>query len=143
LAAFSLSIGGVDFDAAHHKERPPMSAEILLTVEEAATSDKRVLASVRQVSFLRGDGGRGGGGADIASLQNVPERAPDFVVSLTTQAEQALVYRLSGDYNPLYADPEAARAAGFAGSIWHGLCTYGFAGRDFLAAACGNDRLAA
>jgi len=102
-------------------------------------ADNRLLATVRQLSFLRGDGGRGGGGVDVPALEPVPERDPDVVIALTTRPEQALIYRLSGDYNPLHVDPEVAQSAGFSAPVLHGLCTYGFAGRAVLAATCGND----
>lgn len=102
-------------------------------------ADNRLLATVRQTSFLRGDGGRGSAGGDIRSLEPVPERSPDHIVPLTTRPEQALLYRLSGDYNPLHADPAVASAAGFQRPILHGLCTYGLAGRALLAAVCEND----
>ena len=70
----------------------------------------------------------------------VPEnRAPDAMVSLATRHDQAALYRLSGDYNPLHIDPAAAIAAGFARPILHGLCTYGIVGRALLAAVCEND----
>jgi len=102
-------------------------------------ADNRLLATVRQTSFLRGDGGRGSAGGDIGSLEPVPDRAPDHMVPMTTRPEQALLYRLSGDYNPLHADPAVASAAGFQRPILHGLCTYGLAGRALLAAVCEND----
>lgn len=102
-------------------------------------ADNRLLATVRQLSFLRGDGGQGGGGAVIAPLAPVPNREPDRILPLMTRPEQALLYRLSGDYNPLHADPAIAREAGFPRPLLHGLCTYGFAGRAVLAAACGNE----
>jgi len=84
-------------------------------------ADNRLLATVRQTSFLRGDGGRGSAGGDIGSLEPVPDRAPDHMVPMTTRPEQALLYRLSGDYNPLHADPAVASAAGFQRPILHGL----------------------
>lgn len=68
------------------------------------------------------------------------DRAPDFRVEEATTPEQALLYRLSGDVNPLHADPELARSVGFAqGPILHGLCTFGFAGRAIVKHACGGD----
>ncbi|WP_066700553.1 MaoC/PaaZ C-terminal domain-containing protein [Sphingobium amiense] len=102
-------------------------------------ADQRLLATVRQISFLRGDGGKGGGGEALVPLPPVPDRTPDTKIIYAVRPEQALVYRLSGDYNPLHASPAAAHDAGFARPLLHGLCTYGFAGRAILAAACGND----
>jgi acyl dehydratase len=68
------------------------------------------------------------------------DRAPDFKVEEATAPEQALLYRLSGDVNPLHADPELAASVGFPqGPILHGLCTYGFVGRAFVKHACGGD----
>jgi acyl dehydratase len=94
------------------------------------------LATVRQVSFLRGDGGKGGTSAEAEPPYSVPERAPDATLTLTTRPEQALIYRLSGDYNPLHADPAVAAEAGQPRPILHGLCTYGIAGRALLRLLC-------
>jgi acyl dehydratase len=102
-------------------------------------ADDRLLSRVKQTSFLRGDGGCGSAGATITPLSAVPDRPADISVRLNTRIEQALIYRLSGDYNPLHADPEIAQAAGFARPILHGLCTYGFATRAILAQVCGED----
>ena len=98
------------------------------------------LATVRASTFLRGDGGFGRNlGTAPASLPGVPDRAPDETLILTTAKNQALIYRLSGDYNPLHIDPEVAAAGGFKAPILHGLCTYGFAGRAILAGLCAGD----
>ncbi|TFK75558.1 peroxisomal dehydratase [Pluteus cervinus] len=67
------------------------------------------------------------------------DRKPDWVVQETTTAEQALIFRLSGDYNPLHIDPRIGKAAGFGGVILHGLSTYGFAARAVIKAAANND----
>src|SRR5256885_572591 len=67
------------------------------------------------------------------------DRTPDIVVDLPTRPEQAALYRLSGDLNPLHVDPEVATAAGFERPILHGLCSYGIAARAVLAQFCGND----
>lgn len=98
------------------------------------------LATVRASTFLRGDGGFGRNlGTAPASLPGVPDRTPDETITLTTAKNQALIYRLSGDYNPLHIDPEVAAAGGFKAPILHGLCTYGFAGRAILAGLCAGD----
>jgi acyl dehydratase len=98
-----------------------------------------LLATVRQVSFLRGDGGTGGSAGSAPPPHQIPERSPDLRISLSTRREQALIYRLSGDYNPLHADPAVAAEAGLPRPILHGLCTFGVAGRAVLQGFCGND----
>lgn len=104
----------------------------------------QLLATVEQAVFCRGDGGFskvGGGGGDEAgpALAATPEVAPDQVIDLTTRADAALLYRLSGDLNPLHADPDVATQAGFPKPILHGLATYGVVCRALLADFCGND----
>ncbi|WP_007024421.1 MaoC/PaaZ C-terminal domain-containing protein [Saccharomonospora iraqiensis] len=91
------------------------------TVADAAGDP---LWTARSSIFARGEGGFGGerGASDRVEL---PDRAPDVVVDTPTLTQQALLYRLCGDRNPLHADPEFARAAGFDAPILHGLCTYG------------------
>ena len=68
-----------------------------------------------------------------------PDTAPDFVCELTTRPESALIYRLSGDYNPVHADPKAAAKGGFAQPILHGLCSYGVAGWAVTNLLCDGD----
>lgn len=106
-------------------------------VTDAATGE--LLATVRQVSFLRGDGGCGGSTATPSAPRPMPDCAADAEMFLTTRSEQALLYRLSGDYNPLHADPRVARDVGLGRPILHGLCTFGIAGRALLRLICGDD----
>jgi acyl dehydratase len=89
--------------------------------------------------FIRGEGGFGGNRGPSGPRNVPPERAPDHEVTYHTRPDQALTYRLSGDRNPLHADPEFAKAAGFPRPILHGLCTYGFTGRALLHALCDSD----
>lgn len=90
-------------------------------------------------AFIRGEGGWGGERGPSGAPNAAPEREPDMVLNETTRPEQALIYRLSGDRNPLHSDPTFAALAGFDRPILHGLCTYGFAGRALLHALCDSD----
>ncbi|MEF2082340.1 MaoC/PaaZ C-terminal domain-containing protein [Pseudomonas aeruginosa] len=94
-------------------------------VVEAHTGE--LLATVNQVSLLRGNGGFGGPSGPVPAPYVLPEREADGVCDLPTLPQAALLYRLNGDYNPLHADPAVAAAAGFERPILHGLCTLGVA----------------
>lgn len=96
------------------------------------TSSGQLLATVRSVLFMRGDGGCGSFGDVPAASQPLPEQAPSSTCEIATLAQSALIYRLSGDYNPIHADPKAAAKAGFEAPILHGLCTFGVATRALL-----------
>ena len=96
------------------------------------------LATVEQVSFCRGDGGFSGPARVQPPAHRLPDRAPDLACMLPTSPQAALIYRLSGDLNPLHADPEVARAAGFSGPILHGLATFGVAGHALLKSVANN-----
>lgn len=88
--------------------------------------------------FIRGEGGWGGDRGPSADKEP-PDRAPDHTVTYATRPDQALVYRLSGDRNPLHSDPSFAARGGFDRPILHGLCTYGFTGRALLHTLCDGD----
>ncbi len=83
-------------------------------------------------AFVRGAGGWGGDRGPTADVNVPPARQPDTVVEDAIPLNQALLYRLSGDWNPLHADPDMAQAFGFERPILHGLCTFGYAGRRVL-----------
>merc|ERR1712032_1487600 len=88
--------------------------------------------------FIRGEGGWGGDAGPAGSWK-LPTRAPDVTKSFTVRPDQALLYRLNGDRNPLHSDPAFAKKGGFNKPILHGLCTYGITGRLLLHALCGSD----
>ena len=106
-------------------------------VTEAASGEK--LFTGLSTTFARGDGGCGGPDAGGLPPHEVPARRPEMVVDTATRPDQALLYRLNGDFNPLHADPELARKVGFKGPILHGLCTYGIACQQILASVCAYD----
>lgn len=113
-----------------------------LVFSERKVTDKasgELLATLAQTTFCRGDGGFGGPKRDTPPPHPMPERAPDIVCDLPTRPEMALVYRLSGDVNPLHAEPAFAKAAGFPRPILHGLASFGVAGHALLKSVCGYD----
>jgi acyl dehydratase len=103
------------------------------TSTDAATGEP--LATVRNATFIRGAGGFGGERGPAVKW-SAPDRTPDFSRTVTIPHDQALLYRLTGDTNPLHSDPVFAKRAGFDRPILHGMCTYGYAARILLHEAC-------
>lgn len=130
LPAEGELVGTTRFEAV--EDKGPHKGAIVLVSRTIAAADGTPLATVRAKTFMRGDGGCGSAGPPLPVPPPVPDRAPDAVVPLPTASNQALIYRLSGDYNPLHIDPAVAKAGGFAAPILHGLCTYGVVGRALL-----------
>jgi acyl dehydratase len=97
------------------------------------------IATVTQTTFCRGDGGFGGPAREAPPIHALPERAPDLTCDLPSRPEAALIYRLSGDPNPLHVDPAVAKAAGFPRPILHGLATFAMAGHAIVKSLCGYD----
>jgi len=106
-------------------------------VTDARTGEK--LATLEGTTFARGDGGFGGPSGPIRKPHPEPARPPDLSVDLATRPEQAIVYRLNGDHNPLHIDPEVAAKAGFQQPILHGLCTFGVVCHALVKALCCYD----
>ncbi len=135
----------------------PVSGEISLTDEITGIYDKgkgAVIASKGVATlaadgkplfettssvFIVGEGGFGGDRGPADKPNEAPGRAPDLSVTYQTRPDQALLYRLSGDRNPLHSDKTFSDVGGFPKPILHGLCTYGFTGRALLSSLCGND----
>ncbi len=104
---------------------------------DVASSER--LASVTSVYMLRGDGGFGGFGTPPAPPDPLPDAVPDRAVDIASLPQSALIYRLSGDLNPIHADPVAAAKAGFPRPILHGLCTMGMATRAIVDSLAAGD----
>jgi len=101
--------------------------------------DQSLLAACASTIMLRGNGGFGGSAEGAPKARTTPDCAPDGSASSITRPEQALIYRLSGDTNPLHSTPSFARGAGFPGPILHGLCTYGVCARTLVGALAQGD----
>ena len=112
-----------------------------VVVSETVWTDEggETVATLTGSMFARGDGGFGGPAGGAPEPHPVPTRAPDLSLDFSTRPDQALLYRLNGDRNPLHADPDLARRAGFERPILHGLCTYGITCRAILAAITDYD----
>mgnify|MGYP001496055634 FL=1 len=100
--------------------------------------DNTEICKLVSTTFARGDGGFGGPESPKSEIFR-PEGDPDFVHEIKTKPDQALIFRLSGDYNPLHSDPNFAKTAGFEKPILHGMCTYGIACRSLVESVCEGD----
>ncbi|MDO8410288.1 MaoC/PaaZ C-terminal domain-containing protein [Phenylobacterium sp.] len=112
-----------------------------VVINESVWTDENgeKVATLTSSTFARGDGGFGGPTEGAPEPHKVPERAPDMSVDFTTREDQALLYRLNGDRNPLHSDPDSAKRSGFPRPILHGLCTYGITCRAILQAVTDFD----
>ncbi len=114
-------------------------AVIEVTATSIDTADGDPLFTTVMSVYIRGEGGFGGDRGPSGTKKAAPERDPDHTVTYATRPDQALLYRLSGDRNPLHSDPSFAAMGGFDRPILHGLCSYGFTGRALLHTLCGSD----
>ncbi|MES2360671.1 MAG: MaoC/PaaZ C-terminal domain-containing protein [Pseudomonadota bacterium] len=122
---------------------PGKGALLFMRKELREKGDDTLVSTVDSTYFLRGDGGSGGTLSEAPAPHALPERMPDSSVTIGILPRAALIYRLSGDYNPIHADPALARKAGFERPILHGLCSLGVVTRAILQECCCNqpDRL--
>ena len=114
-------------------------AVVAITGTTSDVPSGKTLFSQTASLFIRGEGGWGGDRGPSGPKNVAPDRDPDHSVTYETRKDQALLYRLSGDRNPLHSDPKFAELAGFPKPILHGLCTYGFTGRALLHTLCDSD----
>lgn len=116
------------------------SAAVVVTENESVLADSgEPLFTTRMSAFIRGEGGFGGDRGPSGPSHVAPDRAADASITYPTRSDQALLYRLNGDRNPLHSDPTFAARGGFPKPILHGLCTYGMTGRGLLHLVCGTD----
>ena len=127
------SVKGV-FDKGKEK-----GALIITETDIKLKENEKLLCTLSSTTFARGDGGFGGPSDGAPEPHQIPDRKPDDEFFADTEPNQALIYRLSGDRNPLHSDPEIAKAAGFDAPILHGLCTYGTACRTIISNVCNYD----
>jgi acyl dehydratase len=114
------------------------AASVDLVSESVDLATGKLLFRTTMTAFFRGEGGFGGERGPASTFE-LPDRKPDHEVHYETRIDQPLLYRLSGDRNPLHSDPSFAKLGGFDRPILHGLCTYGFTGRALLHTLCGSD----
>ncbi|MFM7684772.1 MAG: MaoC/PaaZ C-terminal domain-containing protein [Actinomycetota bacterium] len=115
-------------------------AAVVVMENEVKLASGEPLWNARSSVFIRGEGGWGGDRGPSGPQNEPPaDAAPDDEITMQTAPDQAFVYRLSGDRNPLHTDPSFAALGGFDRPILHGLCTYGFTGRALLGSLCDND----
>lgn len=116
------------------------SGAVVVTDVPCFNAEGQRVAFNQMAMFIRGSGGWGGErGPSAGDVNAPPDRAPDAVMTEPISPKQALIYRLSGDINPLHADPMMAAIGGFDRPILHGLCTFGYATRAVVKHFCGND----
>jgi len=125
--------------AAVHDLGETTGARIVVESEARLARDDTAIFSLQSSLLARGEGGFGGKRGPAMLPHRLPRREPDLDCDLPTRPDQALLFRLSGDYHPLHSDPAFARQAGFDGPVLHGRCTYGVACHAILRTICDYD----
>jgi acyl dehydratase len=129
---------------AHHRvtgvdDKGPGKGAVVNFEKSLHDESGKLLATIEQSNFLRGDGGSGSFGAKAKERPPLPDGPPDATHYISTSRQIALVYRLSGDYNPVHADPDIAKAGGFHEPWIAGMCSMGMATRATIEKFCDND----
>jgi acyl dehydratase len=124
---------------AAYDKGPGKGAVIYTETAVRSAADGKPMFTLASSTFARGDGGFGGPAGPGPQPHAIPGRNPDATATLPTRQDQALLYRLNGDRNPLHSDPDLARRVGFRAPILHGLCTYGVACRAVLQTVAAYD----
>lgn len=114
-------------------------ALLLTTCEVRDQATDELICSLTSTTFCRADGGFGGPSGPVKAPHPIPESSAQHICDLPTLPQAALIYRLSGDYNPLHADPEYAKKAGFKMPILHGRATFSVVGHALLKTVCNYD----
>jgi NAD(P)-dependent dehydrogenase (short-subunit alcohol dehydrogenase family)/acyl dehydratase/putative sterol carrier protein len=125
------------FKLKHAYDKNP-NAVVVFGISSVDESGEEIIYN-EMTGFVKGAGGWGGERGPDTGINTPPDRAPDAVMEEKTDPNQTLLYRLSGDWNPLHVDPAFARAFGYERPILHGMCTYGYVGRHVIKALLDND----
>lgn len=125
------------FSLKHAYDKAP-NAVVTFAISSTDESGEELIYN-EMTAFVKGAGGWGGDRGSSGDINTPPAREPDAVIEEKTDINQTLLYRLSGDWNPLHADPAFAQAFGYERPILHGLCTFGYCGRHVIKAFCNND----
>lgn len=125
------------FKVKHAYDKAP-NAVVTFAISSTDETGEEIIYN-EMTAFVKGAGGWGGDRGPSADINVPPDRAPDAVIEEKTDANQTLLYRLSGDWNPLHADPAFAKAFGYDRPILHGMCTFGYCGRHVVKAFSKND----
>jgi acyl dehydratase len=151
VALYALALGAGEHDLPFVLNQPApkvltvrgiwdMKVGALLIVDTETAVNGELAAKTSWQLLLRGEGGFGGERPPGGLRTRAPkDKAPDFEAEVSTSRNQALLYRLTGDLNPIHSHPEVAKQAGFDRPILHGLCTYGIAGRMALKHLAGDE----
>lgn len=129
----------VDAGVSEVIDKGPEKGSVVLFESRGRTPEGEPVFTTTTVLLARRDGGIGGPAGTLPAPHPIPDRAPDLSVRVPTRPESSLLYRLNDDTNPLHADPEVAKKAGFPAPILHGLCTYGSACAALVKTVCEGD----